>query len=118
MFGEEMGTIEEEKYMLKIHHFDLANLIKDSELIGTSTMENMDRVFRRLEIRDKWHAEGPKKYTVSRIGKIWKAEFKYLISNLERSITELDDIIKKLDILKKACEKTKGTIQHKSLIIK
>lgn len=34
MFGDEMGSIEEEKYMLKVHHFDLANLIKDSELIG------------------------------------------------------------------------------------
>jgi hypothetical protein len=34
LFGEEMASIEEEKYQLKIHHFDLGNLIKDVELIG------------------------------------------------------------------------------------
>lgn len=49
---------------------------------------------------------------------MWKAEFKYLVSNLERSIGELTDIIKKLDTLKKDCEKTKGNIKHKVQVIK
>lgn len=76
----------------------------------------MDRVYKRLGVRDKWKGQG--KLTPSRIGKVWKAEFKYLVSNLERSIEELTDIINKLDILKKACEKTKGNIKHKIGIIR
>lgn len=76
----------------------------------------MDRVYRRLGVRQKWKDEG--KLSVSRIGKVWKAEFKYLISNLTRSIEELNLIIGALDKLKKSCEKTKGEIKLKVEIIR
>jgi hypothetical protein len=41
MFGEEMQAIHEEKTLLKIHFMDLMNLIKDVELIATSTITNL-----------------------------------------------------------------------------
>jgi hypothetical protein len=76
----------------------------------------MDRVYRRLGVRQKWEDDG--KLTPSRIGKVWKAEYKYLVSNLTRSIEELNLIIKALDTLKKSCEKTKGEIKLKVEIIR
>jgi len=33
---------------LKIHHFDLANLIKDVEVHAMATRDNLERVIRKL----------------------------------------------------------------------
>jgi hypothetical protein len=86
-----MGSVEEEKLALKNHHFDLANLIKDVELIATSTIDNLERVYMCLRVRDKWKMEG--RFSKKKATGIWKAEYKYLISSIERSIEELKVII-------------------------
>lgn len=83
--------------MLKMHHLDLANLIKDVELIAVSTVDNLSRVFSKLGVRSRYIKAD--KYTPTRSGKIWKAEMKYLISGLERSLDKLKAIVAKLEIL-------------------
>jgi len=50
-YPAEARRIEELKRELKLHHFDLANLIKDVNVHASGTHDNLDRVKRKLFLR-------------------------------------------------------------------
>ena len=53
-FPGQARVIEEQKRDLKIHHFELANLIKDVNVHASGTHDNLDRVMRKLFLRQKY----------------------------------------------------------------
>jgi hypothetical protein len=69
---------------LKIHHFDLANAIKDVELLATTTKDNIRRSVRKLDLR-KSYMDGSKgkPLTPSLDVKIWKYEIKCQNNDLQ-----------------------------------
>lgn len=93
---------------MKIHFFNIAGLIKDVELLGQSTIDNLDKIQRRVNVREKWKTQG--KLTYKRLGNVWKNEMKYLISSLERSLDRLNNIIGKLKTLEENCLRSKEKI--------
>jgi hypothetical protein len=48
MFPKEYGVVTKLRQDLKIHHFDLANAIKDVELLATTTKDNLRRSIKKL----------------------------------------------------------------------
>lgn len=70
---------------LKVHHFDLMNTIKDVELLAQSTMDNLSRSVKKLNLRKKYLDQDRLKASTDE--KIWKYEIKYQISDLTNSMT-------------------------------
>jgi len=51
MFPKEYKIVTKLRQDLKLHHFDLANAIKDTELLATTTKDNLNRSVRKLNLR-------------------------------------------------------------------
>jgi len=80
MFKEEYGVVTKLRQDLKVHHFDLANAIKDVELLATTTKDNLRRSIKKLALR-KRYLEGDR-LKPSTDAKIWKYEVKYQSADL------------------------------------
>ena len=80
MFPADYAKVTKHRQDLKVHHFDLANIIKDVELLAQSTKDNIGRSVRKLNLRKKYDDKG--KLTPSFDAKIWKYEVKNQVSDL------------------------------------
>ena len=80
MFKEEYRVVTKLRQDLKVHHFDLANAIKDVELLATTTKDNLRRSIKKLALR-KRYLEGDR-LKPSTDAKIWKYEVKYQSADL------------------------------------
>jgi len=80
MFPKEYKVVVQLRQDLKIHHFDLANSIKDVELLATTTKDNLRRSIKKLALR-KRYLEGDR-LKPSTDAKIWKYEVKYQSADL------------------------------------
>lgn len=86
---------------LKIHHHELADIIKEVELLAANTKSGLRKVERKLNLRDKYIDRDM--LTPKRDVRIWKLECKYLGQSLGKSITRVDEILKTLKKLKLDC---------------
>jgi hypothetical protein len=77
---------------LKIHHLNLANTVKEVELLATTTKNNISRSVKRLNLRKRYLGT-PGKLTPLIDAKIWKYEVKYQESDLETQIEKCDLIV-------------------------
>lgn len=80
MFPKEYETITKLRQDLKIHHVDLANQIKDVELMAQTTKDNLRRSVRKLNLRKRYEGEGRLSPTMD--VKIWKYEIKTQLADL------------------------------------
>jgi len=102
------------KRELKLHHFDLANLIKDVNVHASGTHDNLDRVKRKLFLRQKYAARLTPRQDV----KIWQYETKTLIADLKYSSDALGPIIQAIDKLQKDCVRSSDNLDNVILKIK
>jgi hypothetical protein len=84
MYPKEYGTVTKLRQDLKVHHFDLANAIKDVELLAQTTKDNLRRSIKKLHLRKKY-LDGDR-LKPSTDAKIWKYEVKYQNSDLLQSL--------------------------------
>jgi DNA repair ATPase RecN len=101
---------------LKVHHFDLANQIKDVELMAQTTKDNLRRSVRKLNLRKKY--EGTPKLSPSFDVKIWKYEIKTQLSDLQTQLEKANAIIKVLEKLQKDCARTADNLNNTLLSLK
>jgi len=104
---------------LKLHHFDLANAIKDTELLAQTTKDNLNRSVRKLNLRQKY-ADGEKSrpLTPTMDLKIWKLEIKYQSSDLGQSLDTCNKIVGVLEKLQKDCARTADNLDNVLKVIK
>lgn len=90
-FPNEAYQIELIKRELKQHHFDLSGLIKDVDVHATSTHDNLERVKRKLFLRQKY--AGTNRWSPKADMKVWQYEVATLIDDLQFSSDKLVPII-------------------------
>jgi len=103
------------KRELKIHHFDLANLIKDVSEQARGTKINLERALSKLFLRDKYKNAG--RMTPKVDAKIWTYEVKTLVADLEYSKAQLDPIIAAIGKLQIDCARTSESLNQSILNI-
>jgi hypothetical protein len=107
-YPKEYNEVTKLRQDLKIHHFDLANAIKDTELLAVTTQGNLNRSIRKLNLR-KRYVEGDKlKPTTD--AKIWKYEVRYQEDDLKQSLEKCNLIVKNLEKLQKDCARTSDNL--------
>jgi hypothetical protein len=116
MFPKEYGIVTKLRQDLKIHHFDLANSIKDVELLAQTTKDNLRRSIKKLNLRKKY-LDGDK-LKPSTDAKIWKYEVKYQNSDLQQSLDKCNAIVKVLEKLQKDCARTSDNLENVLKVIK
>jgi hypothetical protein len=119
MFPKEYGIVTKLRQDLKLHHFDLANAIKDTELLAQTTKDNLRRSMRKLKLR-KDYADGKKSKPLKPLMdlKIWKLEIKYQSSDLGQSLDTCNKIVKVLEKLQKDCARTADNLDNVLKVIK
>ena len=116
MFPKEYGVVSKLRQDLKIHHFDLANAIKDVELLATTTRDNLGRSMRKLNLRKRYEEKGRLKPSTD--AKIWKYEIRYQEQDLTQSLEKCNGIVKVLEKLQKDCARTSDNLDNVLKIIK
>lgn len=116
MFPKEYGIVTQLRQDLVLHHHDLANAIKDVDLLAMTTSDNLGRSIRKLNLR-KRYIEGDKLKPLTD-AKIWKFEIKYQQNDLKVSLEKCDAIVKVLEKLQKDCAKTSDNLNNVLLRIK
>jgi len=116
MYPKEYGTVTKLRQDLKVHHFDLANAIKDVELLAQTTKDNLRRSIKKLNLRKKY-LDGDK-LKPSTDAKIWKYEVKYQNSDLLQSLEKCNAIVKVLEKLQKDCARTSDNLENVLKVIK
>jgi len=109
-FPWEVATVQHERMKLKIHHIDLANVIKDVELLASSTKSGLNRGKRKLELRARKFPEG-KAYNPSWDKKLWRYEIKTQIADLDRSLDKCELIKIVLKHLQEDCIRTADNLE-------
>lgn len=99
---------------LKLHHLELANLIKDVSVHAESTKDNLERVARKLNLRNKYKA----RIKPVQDYKIWQYEIDTLIHDLEYSSKNLTPVIAKISKLQKDCVRAADNLDNVILQIK
>jgi len=94
---------------LKVHNFDLANLIHDVSLLAETTKVNAKRTIRKLSLRGKMIAGA--RLSPSKDAKIWKYAIKAQINDLANSLAKCDETLVKLDVLQKNCARTQDDLE-------
>jgi len=100
---------------LKVHHFDLANQIKDVSLLAQTTKDNLMRSFRILKLRAKY--QGTDKLPEVNT-KIWYKEIANQKNDLTFSLKRCREIVKVLEKLQKDCARTADDLNNVLLVIK
>jgi len=116
MFPKEYKIVTKLRQDLKIHHFDLANQIKDVELLAQTTKDNIRRSVRKLQLRKKYLDNGKMKPTFD--VKIWKYEIKCQNNDLATQLEKCNAIVKVLEKLQKDCARTADDLNNVLLSIK
>jgi len=97
VYPKESKEIHDLKNKLKIHHLDLSNIIKDGELIASSTQTNLKRTQRVLVLRDKY--KDAKQLDARKETMLWTLEIKRLIADIEYAGKHVAELVKVLKTL-------------------
>jgi DNA repair ATPase RecN len=116
MFPKDYATITKLRQDLKVHHFDLANQIKDVELMAQTTKDNLRRSVRKLNLRKKY--EGTPKLSPSFDVCSTKYEIKTQLADLQTQLEKANAIIKVLEKLQKDCARTADNLNNTLLSLK
>jgi len=90
--------------------FDISNLVKDTELIATSTKNNLSRLHRRMALRLKY--QGTEKLEGSTDFKIWYYLVKSFSADVDYQVENIKKVLTVLDKLEKGSFKIKTDADH------
>lgn len=99
-FPNSYAVIAKLRQDLKVYQFDLSNIVGDLKLMADSTMRDVDKTTRTLNLRKKILVGH--KMTPNKDQKVWGQMIKLQTNNLTASIEKCDMIIKALEKLQKA----------------
>lgn len=116
MFPKEYEVITRLRQNLKLHHFDLSNQIKEVELLAQTTLDNIGRSVRKLNLRKKYELNG--RMTPTFDVKIWKLEVRNQKNDLETQLAQCKKIIGILEALQKNCARTADDLNNVLLNLK
>lgn len=109
MFPDSYISISGLRQDLKIHHYELSNLIKDVDNLAAGTYDSLEKSIRKLKLRQKYEI-GSKLYP-ELDEKIWKYEIKYNVDQITVSQEKCLIIIEQLKELQIKCAKTQDNIE-------
>jgi hypothetical protein len=93
---------------LKVHYFQLSQILKDVELQARSTERALRSPIRRLGLR-KTYEDAGKLTPVTELG-IWKYEVKSVLASLERSQADVKKLVAELKKLQENGARTQDNL--------
>lgn len=112
IFPEEYAEVAKLRQDLKVHHFTLAGLITDVELLADSTKSNLSKAFRKLALRKKYLNDPSKEVTPKFDLKIWKYEVKSQIGDINQSLIKCTKLVEDLVKLRDECVRTSDSLKN------
>jgi phage host-nuclease inhibitor protein Gam len=110
-FPKSYGIVAKLRQDLKLHHFDLANIIQDISLLADTTANDAHKTIRTLGLRNKLLKKGSLRASPEKDLKIWSMAIKSQVQSLEASVAKADLIIKVLSKLQKDVAKAQDNLE-------
>jgi hypothetical protein len=112
-FPKSYGIVAKLRQDLKLHHFDLANIIQDISLLADTTARDAQKTIHTLGLRNKLQKKSGKtlKSFPEKDLKVWSMAIKSQVQSLEASVAKADLIISVLSKLQKDVARAQDNLE-------